>query len=346
MKIFSVSLDVKALAALPHTQYQGDPNLKVDRVCAPHEATNSSLIFLENEKLFELVKSSAAALIITTEDYASRLKGRNLLITAKPYLTLMTIVEKWLDMIPKKPAGIDPSAIVASDAKISPSALVEANVSIGSKSVVGENCIIGSGCVIGDNVKLGSFVHLYPKVVVYDECEIGNHVIIHSGAVIGADGFGFALVEDTQRKIPQIGNVIIHDHVEIGANSCVDRATLGSTIIGEGSKLDNLVQVGHNCIIGKSCILCAQVGLAGSTVVEDYVYLAGQVGVAGHLTIGSKSMVGAQSGISNHVPEGSRYFGTPAMDANQMKRIMAVQKHLPEMYKEYLASQKDKNHQE
>lgn len=327
-------------------RYEGDPQLVLDSASTPLEATENSVIFLENEKLFEAVKSSKAGLIITTEDFAAKLKGRNLLITPKPYLTMVLIIDKWQSMKSSKAAGIHETAVISKDAKVSKTARVESGVHIGSGSVISEGCVIEAGCMIAENVKIGSHTHLYPKVVVYEECEIGNHVIIHSGAVIGADGFGFALIEGVQKKIPQIGNVIIHDHVEIGANSCVDRATLGSTIIGEGTKLDNLVQVGHNCILGKGCILCAQVGLAGSTVVEDYVYLAGQVGVAGHLTIGSKAMVGAQSGVSNHVPSSSRYFGTPAIDANQMKRILAVQKHLPEMYREYLASQKDKKHQE
>ena len=346
MKRFSSTLDAQALGALPFARYEGDPNLMVDSACTPQEATPSSVVFLENEQLFETVRDSQAGLIITKQEFAAQLQGRNLLITDKPYFAMMMIIQKWLERESPKEAGIHETAIIAADAQVSDSARIESGVTIGSGSVIGDGCIIEAGCAIGDKVKIGANTHLYPRVVVYDECEIGKSVIIHSGAIIGADGFGFALIEGVQQKIPQVGNVIIKDYVEIGANSCVDRAALGSTVIGEGTKLDNLVQIGHNCVIGKGCILCAQVGLAGSTVVEDYVYLAGQVGVAGHLTIGAKAMVGAQSGVANNVPAGSRFFGTPAIDANQMKRILATQKHLPEIYREYLALQKEKKHQE
>jgi len=346
MKKFSQALDVRALGALPQARYEGDPNLVIDSASTPQEATQSSVIFLENEKLFGVVKDSKAGLIITTQEFADKLEGRNLLITEKPYYAMMMLVEKWLALEAPKEPGIHASAVIASDAEVSATARVECGVSIGSGSVIGEGCIIEAGCTIGEKVKIGAHTHLYPKVVIYDECEIGKHAIIHSGAVIGADGFGFALIEGVQRKIPQIGNVIIKDYVEIGANTCVDRATLGSTVIGEGTKLDNLVQIGHNCVIGRGCIICAEVGLAGSTIVEDYVYLAGQVGVAGHLTIGAKSVIGAQSGVTGDVPPGSTYLGLPAMDAGKMRRVMAVQKYLPDLYRDYLARQKEKKHQE
>jgi UDP-3-O-[3-hydroxymyristoyl] glucosamine N-acyltransferase len=174
---------------------------------------------------------------------------------------------------------------------------------------------------------------------------IGRKCIIHSGVVIGADGFGFLLMDGIQVKIPQVGNVVIHDDVEIGANSCIDRATLGSTVIGKGTKIDNLVQIGHNCVVGEHSILCAQVGLAGSTIVGDYVYLAGQVGAAGHITIGSRAMVGAQSGIAASIPAGAKYFGTPAIDANTMKRSIVAQKHLPEMYRSWQKQCKEEHNE-
>lgn len=346
MKKFSKALDTGNLAALPQVRYEGDPNLVINSASTPQEATKSSVIFLENEKLFEAVEQSEAGLIITTPEFALKLEGRNLLITEKPYFAMMVILEKWLALEKPKEPGIHASAVIASDAVVCETARVESGVTIGSGSVIGEGCIIKAGCAIGNNVKIGAHTHLYPKAVVYDECEIGAHVIIHSGAVIGADGFGFALIEGVQRKIPQVGNVIIKDYVEIGANSCVDRATLGSTIIGEGTKVDNLVQIGHNCVIGKGCILCGQVGLAGSTILEDYVYLAGQVGVAGHLTIGAKTVVGAQSGVTGDLPPDSTLLGMPATDVGQMRRILAVQKYLPDMYRDYLARQKEKKHQE
>ncbi|MDZ4122092.1 MAG: UDP-3-O-(3-hydroxymyristoyl)glucosamine N-acyltransferase [Candidatus Cloacimonadaceae bacterium] len=158
---------------------------------------------------------------------------------------------------------------------------------------------------------------------------------MHSGVVIGSDGFGYILMQGRQQKIPQIGNVVIHNDVEIGAGTTIDRATFGSTVIGEGTKIDNMVQIGHNCTIGKHSIICAQVGLAGSTNVGDYVYLAGQVGVAGHLTIHDRAMVGAQSGVANDIEAGAKYFGYPARNADLTKRIMAVERYLPDMYRAY-----------
>jgi len=168
-------------------------------------------------------------------------------------------------------------------------------------------------------------------VTIYEDCKIGNNVIIHAGAVIGSDGFGYLLHEGKQEKIPQVGNVVLEDEVEIGANTTIDRATLGSTIIGKGTKIDNLVQIGHNCTIGKHNILCAQVGLAGSTEIGNYVYLAGQVGVAGHLIINDKAMIGAQSGVASDIPESAKYFGSPAVDAGLKKRMLASEKRLPEL---------------
>jgi UDP-3-O-[3-hydroxymyristoyl] glucosamine N-acyltransferase len=196
---------------------------------------------------------------------------------------------------------------------------------------------------VAANVAIGSGTHLFPRVTIYESCQIGKNSIIHSGVVIGADGFGYQVFGGKQQKIPQVGNVIIGDEVEIGPNTTIDRATLGSTVIGNGTKIDNLVQIGHNCEIGQHSNLCAQVGLAGSTIVGDFVYLAGQVGAAGHIKIGSQAMVGAQSGVASDVPEKARYFGSPATDANQAKRLIVAQKHLPDMLRAYQKSLKDKN---
>jgi len=235
---------------------------------------------------------------------------------------------------------IHSSAVIAADVRYEGEVEIGSDVKIGQGCTLGKGVIIGSGCKIGDNVIIGAGTILYPNVSIYEDCLIGKNCILHSGVVIGSDGFGFMLMQGIQQKIPQVGNVVIGDNVEIGANSCIDRATLGSTRIGDGTKLDNLVQIGHNCQIGKHCILCSQVGLAGSTTLGDYVYLAGQVGVAGHCKIGDRAMVGAQSGVSGDIPADGRYFGYPAMDANLTKRIMAAQKHLPEIYRGYLRQEK------
>ncbi len=220
---------------------------------------------------------------------------------------------------------------------------------IGENSVVGDGCVIGANCAIGANVKLGSNCRLFPNVTIYDTCILKDRVILHSGAVIGADGFGYALIGGKQVKIPQIGDVIIEDDVEIGANSCVDRATLGTTVIGARTKLDNLVQIGHNVVTGTDTIFCSQVGIAGSTEIGSRVYLAGQVGVADHRKIGNDVMVGAQSGIAKNVPDGAKQFGSPAIDDKQEKRVLLSLMKLPDFMKETrlaLKRVKDKNEDE
>lgn len=341
MKKFATSLSIDRIRQITSASYQGMPDLVLDSVCEPGEATASSIIFWEQEKYFDAVNSSLAGLIVTSAEGAEKLPGRNILITDKPYFTLLRLVSYWLQICS---AGM--TARIASSAAIDPSATIGKEVDLGENCVVGKNCVIGDGCRIGANcvIREGSVIGngslFYPNVTIYEDCVIGKEVIIHSGAVIGADGFGFLFMQGMQHKIPQIGNVVIGDRVEIGANSCIDRATFGSTTIGEGTKLDNLVQIGHNCVVGKHCMICAQVGLAGSTHVGDNVYLAGQVGAAGHLKIGDRAMIGAQSGITHEIPADGRYFGSPALEANSMKRILASQKNLPDIYRFFLKHNK------
>ncbi len=341
MKQFKTTLTLEQLCLLGFGTLQGKGQTSFCKVAEPAEADLDTIIFLEQDKLLETAKNSKAGLIITTGSFAADLADRQLLIVDKPYFTLMLLITHWQKLDKQNSIfRIHPSAVVAEDVRYEGEVHIEAGVTIGQGCVLGKGVFIGSGCSIADNVSIGAGTRLYPNVSIYADCSLGKNCLVHSGVVIGADGFGFMLMQGVQQKIPQVGNVIIGDNVEIGANSCIDRATLGSTRIGDGSKLDNLVQVGHNCQIGKHCILCSQVGLAGSTILGDYVYLAGQVGVAGHCTIGDRAMVGAQSGVSGDIPADGRYFGFPAMDANLTKRIMAAQKHLPEIYRGFLKQEK------
>ncbi|MCB5271730.1 MAG: UDP-3-O-(3-hydroxymyristoyl)glucosamine N-acyltransferase [Candidatus Cloacimonetes bacterium] len=344
MKRFSQSLDQEAILKIIPALWQGDIAIELNSVCEPHEADEKSIIFCEQERLLDSVKASAAGLIITNAAFSDRLGDRALLIVEKPYLSFMTLVTYWL----KLEAGaqkfqIHPTAIIDPSVRFEGEASIGAYVCIGANTFLGNGVRIAEGCSVAQNVRIASGTHLFPRVTIYESCQIGKNCILHSGVVIGADGFGYQVFGGKQQKIPQVGNVIIGDEVEIGPNSTIDRATLGSTVIGNGTKIDNLVQIGHNCVIGQHSILCAQVGLAGSTTVGDFVYLAGQVGAAGHITIGSGAMVGAQSGIAADVPEKARYFGTPAMDANQAKRVIVAQKHLPDMLRAYQKTLKDKN---
>jgi UDP-3-O-[3-hydroxymyristoyl] glucosamine N-acyltransferase len=202
---------------------------------------------------------------------------------------------------------------------------------VGDRATIGPRCILEGADHVGADCDFGEDVHLFPNVVLYARTKVGHRVRIHAGAVIGSDGFGYVLDQGRHLKVPQIGNVILQDDVEIGANSAVDRATLGSTIIGRGTKIDNLVQVGHNVVVGEHGILCGQVGIAGSTKVGDYVTMAGQVGVAGHLKIGNQVTLGAQSGVMNNVPDGEKWLFAPAQPERRVKRMLIAMQRLPEL---------------
>lgn len=345
MKKFHTALNSESIAA----QLQGEKffrhNNSLNNVAELSEANDHSICFYSNPRFLSDLKNSAAGLILVPLDFDLKLKpDTNILKLENPYLNFMLLVKKWLELDAPKTelqiassASLDQTARIGLNVSLGENCLLEENVSID------ENSFIDANVVIKKNVSIGKNCRIYPNVTIYEDCRIGDNVIIHAGAVIGADGFGYLEQAGIQHKIPQVGNVIIMDDVEIGANTTIDRATLVSTIIGRGTKIDNLVQVGHNCIIGENCIICAQVGLAGSTIIGDGVYLAGQVGAAGHLKIDDKAMVGAQSGVANNVAKNAKVFGTPAIEAGLKKRILASEKKIPEMVRYYNKSLKVKD---
>ena len=333
MKKFKLNLTPEQINSRLGAEMRIVQSVSLDNAAQLNEADPTSVCFYENPKYLDQLKKSAAGLILVPKDFdRSFLPDSNLIFVEKPYYTFMLLIKTWLqlDNSNRKPV-ISESVIVAKSAKLGENVSLGHNVVIGPHSSIGDNTTIKANSVIGENVKLGSNCLIYPNVTVYEDCIIHNNVILHSGCVIGSDGFGFLLHEGRQEKIPQVGNVLIHDNVEIGSNSSVDRASLGSTVIGAGTKIDNLVQIGHNCIIGENSIICAQVGLAGSTEIGNLVYLAGQVGVAGHLKIDDAAKIGAQSGVSSYVPPNTIYFGTPAIEAGSRKRIIASEKKLPQV---------------
>ena len=342
MKTFRTPLTPDVIASRIPGKSVLKKELILTNVAELQEANENSVCFFENTKYADDLKTTKASLIFVPEDFDIETKlETNLILVDKPYVMFMMLVKTWLELdLPPQQKQIAASAAIAD------SAVIGKNVSVGENCVIGENVVVGDdtridcNTVLAKNVQVGKSCHFFPNITIYEDCIIKNNVIIHSGCVIGADGFGYLLHEGIQNKVPQVGNVIIEDDVEIGANSSVDRATISSTIIGKGTKIDNLVQVGHNCIIGENSILCAQVGLAGSTIVGDVVFLAGQVGVAGHLKIEDGVMVGAQSGVSHTIPKGAKVFGTPAIDAGLKKRILASEKKLPEVVKHYKRAMK------
>jgi UDP-3-O-[3-hydroxymyristoyl] glucosamine N-acyltransferase len=318
-------------------QVIGDPAVSLNRFAPADRAEPGDLTFAENETYFGRAEQSAAAAIIIDGPYTS---AKKVLIRVPNARIAFAKVLPLFFPEPFYPAGIHataivpPSAQVDASAHIGPYCVLSEKVRIGARSVLHGLNHVGTGCNIGQDV------HLFPNVVLYADCEIGDRVRVHSGAVIGADGFGYVLDAGSHRKVPQIGNVIIRDDVEIGANVTIDRGALGPTIVGRGSKIDNLVQIAHNVTMGEHCLIVSQVGIAGSTKLGNYVILGGQVGLAGHLKIGNDVSVGAQSGVMHNIPDGEKWLWTPAQPDRQVKRQMIALQQLPELLRRVAAMEK------
>ncbi|MBM4398967.1 MAG: UDP-3-O-(3-hydroxymyristoyl)glucosamine N-acyltransferase [Candidatus Cloacimonetes bacterium] len=346
MKSFKQHLTPQSIQGIIGGELTLNRDLELSSIADPTEAMEHSVVFYDNDKFFPLIKASKAGLILVSNKFKEIVRecNSNLLLVENSYHSILLLMNYWLETErPTFTTCIHETAVIGENVTLPDNIQIGAYVVIEDNVVIGDYSRIDASCMIGKNSKIGKNCHLYPNVSIYEDTELGNNVIIHSGCVIGADGFGYLLISGIQRKIPQIGNVVIHDNVEIGANTTIDRGTISPTVIGEGTKIDNLVQVGHNCKIGKHCILCAQVGLAGSSIVGDYVFLAGQVGLAGHLNIGDEVLVGAQSGVASDIPPKKKYFGTPAREAMHMKKIIAALGSLPDMYKSFYRRKKEHN---
>lgn len=306
----------------------GDASLVLKGFAPADRAQPGDLTFAENEPYFLRAEQSAASAIIIDGAFSST---RKVLIRVP---NARVAFAKTLPLFFPEPVfapGIHPSAIVPASAQVDASAHIGPYCVLGEKVRIGARSVLQGGNHVGANCQLGAEVHLFPNVTLYAGTEVGNRVRIHSGAVIGSDGFGYVFDAGIHRKVPQIGNVIIRDDVEIGANVTVDRGALGPTVVGRGTKIDNLVQVAHNVVIGEHCLVVSQAGLAGSTKLGNYVILAGQVGLAGHLKIGNRVSVAAQSGVMHNIPDGEKWMGSPARPDRQAKRQMIAAQQLPEL---------------
>lgn len=306
----------------------GDPALVLKGFAPADRAQPGDLTFAENENYFTRADQSAASAIIVDGPYTS--SSKVLIRVPSARLAFAKVLPLFFPE-PAFPAGIHPTAIVPATAVIDPSAHVGPYCVLGAKVRVGARSVLQGGNHVGANCQLGEDTNLYPNVTLYPGSEVGNRVRIHSGSVIGSDGFGYVFDAGAHLKVPQIGNVVIRDDVEIGANVTIDRGALGPTVIGRGTKIDNLVQVAHNVVIGENCLLISQVGIAGSTRLGNYVILAGQAGVAGHLKIGNRVSVAAQSGVMNNIPDGEKWLGAPAQPDRQTKRQMIAIQKLPDL---------------
>lgn len=306
-----------------------DTDVEITGVAPIESAEPGTVTFLANPRYAPAARTTRASAIIVDEKFPS--PGKPLLRARNPQFAYARAAELFYQP-PKYAPGIHVTAVIDSSARIGARASIGAYVVIEQGVDIGENCTLLPHVVIYRGAKIGKNFFAHSHVSIREFCEIGNNVLLHNGVVIGADGFGFAKDDEGNwHKIPQAGKVIIEDDVEIQANSCVDRASLGETRIGRNTKIDNLVQVGHNCVVGENSLLCAQVGLAGSTTIGKNVILAGQVGVAGHCTIGDGAVATAQSGVPNDIPAGAVFSGYPSIDNKQWLRSVAVFNRLPEL---------------
>jgi UDP-3-O-[3-hydroxymyristoyl] glucosamine N-acyltransferase len=337
-----VHVTVNDLAVLVNGRVRGDGTRVILAAKAVPEAGPHDITFVENERNARLLKACRAAAVVAPASLGGRISDFTgdaiqpfTIIETPDALTAFVTVMQRLHGRPEPPAhGIDTRACVHSTAVIGPEASVLPFASVGEGSVVGARCRLHTGAVVGRNCRIGDDVTLHPHVVLYDDTVLGHRVVIHANAVIGADGFGYRMKDGKHVKIPQLGCVEIGDDVEIGAGSTIDRGTFQATRVGAGTKIDNLVQIGHNCQIGRHNLLVSQVGVAGSSSTGDYVVMAGQVGVADHVHIGNGALIAAKSGVAGDVPAGSRMFGYPARPERDMKRNLAALNRLPDLWRD------------
>jgi UDP-3-O-[3-hydroxymyristoyl] glucosamine N-acyltransferase len=331
------------IAALINGKLDGDPEVLVDNFGKIEEAQTGQLSFLANPKYEEYLYSTRASIIIINESQVLKEKvSATLILVPDAYLAFASLLSKYQEMMNQQLTGIQEPVYISKTATFSENVFIGAFAFIGNNVKLGKNVKIYPQTYIGDDVSIGDFSVIYPGVKIYHRCVIGEHVTIHAGSVIGADGFGYAPQTDGSfKKIPQMGNVVIEDYVEIGSNATIDRATIGSTLIRKGVKLDNLIQIAHNVEIGSNTVIAAQSGVSGSTKLGKNVMVGGQVGIVGHIQIADGSKINAQSGVtkSMKIPN-SAVTGSPAFDYTSALRAQAAARKLPEFEKRIIELEK------
>ena len=331
----------KQIAAYVGGEIIGNENATVYTFAKIEEGVKGALSFLANPKYASYIYETQSSIVLVNNDFVpERPIQATLIKTANAYESLAKLMALYESVKPKK-TGISTLASVAASATIGEGVYVGPFASIGERAVIGSNTIIEAHTAIGDGATIGSDCILYSHVTIYNDCKVGNRCILHAGSVIGADGFGFAPGTNGYEKIPQIGIAILEDDVEIGANTCIDRATMGATVIKRGVKLDNMVQIAHNVVIDEHTVMAAQCGVAGSTKIGSWCMVGGQAGISGHIKLGNQVKVGGHSGVSNSVKDGKAVMGYPAFDHTQFARATVIFKKLPEMYREMDALRKE-----
>ncbi len=336
-----MEFSAKQIAQFVQGVIEGDENATVNTFAKIEDGKPGAISFLSNPKYTHYIYDTESSIVLVDKSVELEKPTKATLIKVdNAYECVAKLLQLYESMKPKK-TSIDSLAF------ISPSAKIGENVYIGAFAYIGDNVVIGDGCqiypnvVICENAKVGNDCLFYPNVTIYHDCHVGNRVTLHAGSVVGSDGFGFAPSENGYDKIPQIGIVTIEDDVEIGANTCIDRSTMGSTFVRKGVKLDNLVQIAHNTDIGANTVMSAQVGIAGSTKVGQWCMFGGQVGIAGHITIGNKVFLGAQSGVPSSLKDNQTLIGTPPMEKLPYFKSQAIFQKLPDLYKQIQKLQKE-----
>ena len=336
-----MEFSAKQIAEYIQGVIEGDENATVHTFAKIEEGIPGAISFLSNPKYTHYIYDTQSSIVLVNKDFAPEKEVKATLIRVdNAYESLAKLLNLYEMSKPKK-TGVDPLAYIAPTAKIGQNVYIAPFACVADGAEVGDNTVLHPHATVGTSAKVGSDCILYPHATVYHDCRVGNHCILHAGSVIGADGFGFAPSPEGYEKIPQIGIVILEDNVEVGANTCIDRATMGATIIRKGVKLDNLIQIAHNVEVGSHTVMASQVGIAGSTKVGEWCMFGGQTGLAGHIKIGNKVNLGAQSGVPGSIKDGQNLIGTPPMELKTYFKSSAVFRKLPDMYHELNSLKKE-----
>ena len=336
-----MEFSAKQIAEYVQGTIVGDENASVHTFAKIEEGIPGALSFLSNPKYTQYIYDTQSSIVLVNKDFEPEKEVKTTLIKVNnAYESLAKLMTLYEQSQPKR-TGIHPFAYVAPTAKIGENVYLAPFACVGDNAEIGDVTELHPHATVGRGAKVGKNCILYTNCNVYHDCRVGNNCILHSGSVVGADGFGFAPSPDGYEKIPQIGIAILEDNVEIGANTCIDRATMGATIIRKGVKLDNLIQIAHNVEVGSNTVMASQTGVAGSTKVGEWCMFGGQVGIGGHIKIGNKVNLGAQSGVPGSIKDGQNLIGTPPMELKNYFKSSAVFKKLPDMYKELNALRKE-----
>lgn len=336
-----MEFSAKQIAEFIQGTIVGDENATVHTFAKIEEGMPGAISFLSNPKYTHYIYDTQSSIVLVNKDFEPEKEIKATLIKVdNAYESLAKLLNLYEMSKPKK-TGVDPLAYIAPTAKIGKDVYIAPFACIGDNAEIGDNTSLHPHATVGSGAKIGNNCILYSHATVYHDCRVGNNCTLHAGSVVGADGFGFAPSPEGYEKIPQIGITILEDNVEIGANTCIDRATMGATVIRKGVKLDNLIQIAHNVEVGSHTVMASQVGVAGSTKIGEWCMFGGQVGVAGHITVGNRVNMGAQSGVNGSVKDGKVLIGTPPIEFKNYFKSSAVFKKLPDMYLELASLKKE-----